>query len=105
MERELHVAYRAGIANGCHPRDIVLLAVHLSAPNASHFGARLPEGRSEGRWHCSALPRDAVLALLGNGDRANAAKACLKVRLEEVVVVQVREDGCIAFTSQRRPTA
>jgi hypothetical protein len=105
MDRELDVAYRAGIARGCHPRDLVLLAVHLRAPNASRFGARNHQGLSEARWHCSALPRDAALALLDAGDRASAAEACRKVRLEEVVVVQVREDGCIAFTSERRPTA
>ncbi len=103
MDAELSIAYRAGIARGHSPRDLVLLAVHFDAPNAARYCPALPSVRPPVPWCYSARPKEDALALLGESDRERALEACAGLRLEDVLVIHVVEDGEVRLAAARRP--
>jgi hypothetical protein len=103
MDPELLIAYRAGIAKGYPPRDLVLLAVHFDAPNAAHYCPWLPASRPRLPWCYGARTKAEAFALLGDADRARATEAYAHVRLEDVFVIHVVEDGQLRFAPERRP--
>jgi hypothetical protein len=103
MDQDLLIAYRAGIAKGYPPRDLVLLAVHLDAPNATHYCPSLPANGPRLPWCFGARTKSEAFALLSDADRARASEAYAGMRLEDVFVIHVVEDGHLRFAPERRP--
>ncbi len=103
MAPDLSIAYRAGIAKGYPPRNIVLLAVNVEAPNAAHYFAWLPADPPGMPWCYGARHAEEAFALLDEADRARAIEVYVALRLADVLVIYVAEDGGVKLATERRP--